>query len=73
MALGCLRPIVPCSQHRQCICYLMEQHSLYSWKGVGEGFRDYLAGAPASGGMGKTLLLGSFFGGWYLFNIYFNL
>ena len=27
---------------------------------------------PASGGK-KTLLLGALFGGWYLFNIYFNL
>ena len=35
--------------------------------------QSLVTGAPASGGLGKTLLLGSFFGGWYLFNIYFNL
>ncbi|CAL8460892.1 g423 [Coccomyxa elongata] len=30
-------------------------------------------GDAPSGGLGKTLLLGGLFGGWYLFNIYFNL
>jgi hypothetical protein len=29
--------------------------------------------APASSETGRTLLLGALFGGWYLFNIYFNM
>ena len=31
------------------------------------------AAPPGTGDTGRTLVLGALFGGWYLFNIYFNM
>ena len=33
----------------------------------------YASGAASDGSLARTLTLGGLFGGWYVFNIYFNL
>ena len=47
--------------------------TLRSSSGFAERSWGALAGDVQASGSKKTLFLGTLFGGWYLFNIYFNL